>query len=85
MSCNLTSRPSRTVFLSTADALGNGLDRFVSKPFFPVARVVAIALLELAQESCHAERSKRIGQRLAAGGSQFDGIERVSFHPLSLV
>ena len=76
---------SRAVFLPIADALGNGLNGFVREPFLPVACIIAVALLELAQESCHAERSKRIGQRLAAGGSQFDGIERVSFHPLSLV
>jgi hypothetical protein len=65
---------SETVFLPAADAACDGLKGLIAQPFFAVARVVAIALLELTQESGHAQRAKRIGQRLAAGGSQFSGI-----------
>ena len=73
------------VFLPAADASRDGLKGLIAEQFFSVARVVAIALLELAQESGHAQRAKRIGQGLAAGGPQFSGIERISFHPLSVV
>jgi hypothetical protein len=76
---------SETVFLPAADAAGDGLKGLIAQPFFAVARVVAIALLVLTQESRHAQRAKRIGQRLATGGSQFNGIEPVRFHPLFLV
>ena len=74
-----------TNFLPAADAARDGLNGLVAEQFFSVARVVAIALLELTQESGHAERPKRISQCLATGGSQFSGIKRVSFHPLSFV
>jgi hypothetical protein len=76
---------SEAVFLPIADAARNALNRLIAKPIFTVARVIAAARLELAQKSRHAERAKRLSQRLAAGGSQFSGIERVSFHPLSPV
>jgi hypothetical protein len=76
---------SEAVFLPIADAARDALNRLIAKPTFAVARVIAAARLELAQKSRHAGRAKRLGQRLAAGGSQYSGIERVSFHQLSLV
>src|SRR5438552_2859542 len=53
------------LFLPAANASGDCLNGLVAKQLFAVARVIAAALLELAKESSHAERSKRIGQRLA--------------------
>ena len=73
------------LFLPAANAARDGLNGLVAGQFFAVARIVAIALLELTQKSGHAQRAKRIGQGLAAGGSQFSGIEHISFHPLSVV
>jgi hypothetical protein len=75
----------RKLFLPAANASGDGLNGLIAEQLFTIASVVAIALLKLTQESRHAERTKRIGQRLATGGSQFSGIERVSFHLLSFV
>ena len=73
---------SRAVFLPATDALSSGLNGLVGEPFFTVARVVAAALLELAQESGHAQRAKRASKRLVASRSQFSGVEHFSFHLL---
>ncbi len=76
---------SGAAFLPGANALCNCLKGLVTQPFFPVACVVAVSLIELAEKFCHAQRAKRIGERLVTGGPQFNGIECVSFHTLILV
>jgi hypothetical protein len=55
------------------------------QPLAAFAGIVAVALLKLAQKSGHTQRAKRLGERLATSGSQFSGIEGVSFHSLIVV
>ena len=68
-----------------ADAGGDGGDGLVAQMFATFAGVVAVTVLELQEETSHAQRAKRGGERLVAGGSEFGGIEHVSLHRWILV
>ena len=73
------------VFLPRTDAFGDGLDGLVRLALLAFAGVVGVAVFKLEKKSGHAQRAKRGGKRLVAGGSQFGGIEEFSFHPLPVV
>ena len=75
---------SATLFAG-ADAGGSSGDRSVAQPLAALAGVIAVTVLELKEESRHAQRAKRGGERLVAGGSQFGRIEHFSFHRWILV
>jgi hypothetical protein len=76
---------SGALFLPRADALGGGLDGGVGSPLLAFAGVVAVAVFKLEKKSGHAQRTKRGGERLVTGGSQFSRIEEFSFHRLPFV
>lgn len=77
--------PSGARLFPGADAGGDAGNGFVAQMPAAFTGVIAVAMLELQEEARHAQRAKRGGERLVAGGAQFGGIKHFSFHHWILV